>query len=104
MDEMVDFHSQFLQKVEFEDLLVQLVKEYCNLILCFFLPLSRSIFSTIFQPILSVRLTLLITYYVPLFIGAFVQNLSTKLEKCKKNTIFSDFFDFDPRLTVLDQR
>ena len=68
-----------------------------------FLPPSRSIFSTIFQPILSVCLILVISYYVPLFIGAFIQNLSTKLEKCKTNTIFSDFCDFYRRLTVLAQ-
>ena len=36
MDEMVDFPSQVHQKVEYEDLLVQLVKESCNLILCIF--------------------------------------------------------------------
>ena len=33
-----------------------------------------------------------------------MQNLSTKLEKCEKNMIFSDFWDLYPRLTVLDQQ
>ena len=49
MDEMVDFPSQVPQKVEFEDLLVQLVKEFCNLILC--------IFTTVYINFLHIRLT-----------------------------------------------